>query len=72
MYRPAVLLPGSNIMGFCGKLLAIFEILVEVSLNTPAQLSLPLYLLTTKPLQVSGRGITPLYWLAAKRAASGT
>ncbi len=68
----AVLLPGSNIMGFCGKLLRFCEILVEVSLNTPAQLSLHFIFLTTKPLQVSGRGITPLTGRAAKRAASGT
>lgn len=42
------------------------EILVEVSLNTPAQLSLPLYLPDDETFASFWPGITPLYWPRCK------
>ncbi len=62
------MLPGSEV---CGKLSAIFmSSRVEVSLNTPAQLSLPLYLPDDETFaSFWPRGITPLYWPRYKRVA---
>ncbi len=67
----AAMLPGSISRNYVVNSARFYVIRVEVSLNTPAQLSLPLYLPDDETFASFWPGITPLYWPRYKTCCAG-